>query len=223
MSEKAKYSFKCLEKECETQSCHTREQIRISLGDISRWTAAGQLQHVIDRFVIFPDKDEPGHLAIAAFQKPMKANPEKRACIFYDEESKSCGILYSKPISCRTYPLEYDGSKFYVSDKNCPGVGKGEVSKEALKVARDLAEQEYSERIFTRHVLPGFYSVIMNTVAIQNQMAMSKLSEEDRAKLEELMSKAVPEEPTPETPKTENESADSGDSTDQTTSSIDDE
>ncbi|MFW9918704.1 MAG: YkgJ family cysteine cluster protein [Candidatus Thorarchaeota archaeon] len=223
MSEKAKYSFKCLEKECETQACHTREQIRITLGDLSRWTASGQLQHVIDRFVIFPDKEDQNHIAIAAFQKPLKENPEKRACIFYDEETKSCGIMYSKPISCRTYPLEYDGSRFYVSDKNCPGVGKGEISKESLKTARDLAEQEYNERIFTRHVLPGFYSVIMNTVAIQNQMAMSNLSEEDRAKLEELMSKAVPEQPAPEEPQTDPERTDTSDEIQHTTSDIDDE
>lgn len=206
MTEKAKYSFKCLEKECESQACHTRSQIRITLGDLSRWTTAGQLEHTIHGVVIIPDKDESNQLAIAAFQRPLKKDPEKKACIFYNEETKSCGIAYSKPISCRTYPLEYDGSKFYVSDKNCPGVGKGEVSKESLKVAKELAEQDYNERVFTRHVLPGFYSVVMNTVAIQNQMAMSNLSEEDRAKLEELMSKAIPEPPSPESPQTEESS-----------------
>jgi len=171
--------------------------------------------------VIFPDKDEPNHLAIAAFQRPLKENPEKAACIFYNEETKSCGITYSKPISCRTYPLEYDGSKFYVSDKNCPGVGKGEITKESLTDAKNLAQQEYNERMFTRHVLPGFYSIIMNTIAIQNQMAMRNLSDEDRAKLEELMSKAVPEGPSPDSPQTE--SADSSESDATSKSDINDE
>ncbi len=223
MTEKAKYSFKCLGKECETQACHLREQITVTLGDISRWTAGGQLQHIIDKLIVFPDREENNLLAIAVLKKPLKENPEKSACFFYDEETKSCGILYSKPISCRTYPLAYNGSKYFVSDKNCPGVGKGEVTKEALKAAKELAEQEHTERLFTRHVLPGFYSVIMNTVAIQNQMAMSNLSEEDRAKLEELMKKAAPEPPVPETPHTETGQEGSENGTSQPSSNVNDE
>lgn len=204
MSEKAKYSFRCLEQECDTQACHTREQVRVTLGDLARWTISGQLEHIVNRIAVFPDKDDPETLAMVVFPKAMKTDPKKTACIFYDEENKSCGIAYSKPISCRTYPLEYDGEKYYISDKDCKGIGKGEVTKESLKKAKDLAEQDYNERQFTRHVLPGFYSVVMNTVSIQNQVALSSLSEEDRQKLQELVSKAAPKEPAPDMPQTEN-------------------
>jgi Fe-S-cluster containining protein len=203
MSDKAKYSFKCLGQECDSQACHTREQVRVTLGDLARWTISGELEHIIPRIAVFPDKDDPELLAMVTFPKPMKADPKRTACVFYDEDNKSCGIAYSKPISCRTYPLEYDGNKYYISDKDCRGIGQGEVTKESLKEAKDLAEQDYNERVFTRHVLPGLYSVVMNTVSIQNQVALSNLSEEDRKKLEELVTKASPKEPAPDKPQTE--------------------
>ena len=82
-------------------------------------------------------------------KKPFQKDPEKTACIFYHEESNGCQIRYSRPISCRTYPLQFDGNKFKVIDKNCPGVGQGEITKEALQEHIELAEQEFKERIET--------------------------------------------------------------------------
>ncbi|MDF1537863.1 MAG: hypothetical protein P1Q69_03065 [Candidatus Thorarchaeota archaeon] len=200
MAEKSKYNFKCLGQECETQACHTRHQVRVTIGDLSRWTSQNQLNYVLGGVGIFPDAEDDKMLTMAMFPKPLKGDPEKKACIFYNEESKSCNIAYFKPISCRTYPLEYDGSKYYVSDKNCLGVGKGEVTKESLKVAKELAEQDYNERMTTRHVLPAFYNVIMNMIALQNQVAMGALSEEDRQALDKIMSKTKSEDIAPETP-----------------------
>ena len=200
MAEKSKYNFKCLGQECDTQACHMRTQVRVTIGDLSRWTTQNQLNNVLGGVGIFPDSDDSKLLTMAMFPRPLKENPEKRACVFYNEESKSCNIAYFKPISCKTYPLEYDGTKFYVSDKNCPGVGKGEVTKESLKAAKDLAEQDYNERMTTRHVLPAFYNVIMNMITIQNQMAMGELSEDDRQALEKIMAKTRPEDIAPETP-----------------------
>ncbi len=199
MTEKSKYNFKCLGQECETQACHTRSQVRVTIGDLSRWTSQNQLNYVLGGVGIFPDTDDNKMLTMAIFPKPSKSDPEKKGCMFYNEESKSCNIAYFKPISCRTYPLEYDGSKYYVSDKNCPGVGKGEVTKESLKEAKELAEQDYNERMTTRHVLPAFYNVIMNMIALQNQVAMGALSEEDRQALEKIMEKTKPEDIAPET------------------------
>jgi hypothetical protein len=124
------------------------------------------------------------------------------ACTFYSEESKSCEIENYRPISCRTYPLEYNGKKFYVSDRNCPGVGKGEVTKDSLKEAKELAEQDFNERMMTRQVVPALYNIVMNTVMIQNEAAMKDLSPEDKAKLEEIMAKTDSQQVEPDKPKT---------------------
>ncbi len=197
-----KYNFKCLGHECDTQACHMRKEVGVTIGDITRWTSKGQLVNTVGRIWVTVDKNEPQSFAMTMFPKKLKSDPEKVACSFYDEESKTCEIDSFKPISCRTYPLQYDGKKFYVSDKNCPGVGKGEITKEALQTAKSLAEQDYNERMMTRHVLPGLYNVIMNTLMIQNEAAMKDLSKEDKSKLEEIMSKTDPKDIKPEEPKT---------------------
>ena len=62
--------------------------------------------------------------------------------------------------------------------------------------------QDYNERMMTRHVLPGLYNVVMNTMMIQNEAAMKDLSKEDKSKLEEIMSKTDPKDIKPEEPKT---------------------
>jgi len=224
MAEKSKYSFKCLGQECETQACHTRDQVRVTIGDLSRWTTNNQLNYVLGGIGIFPDITDSKKLTMATFPKPLKDNPENRACVFYNEESKSCNIAYFKPISCKTYPLKYDGTKFYVSDKNCPGVGEGEVTKESLKTAKDLAEQDYNERMTTLHVLPAFYNVIMNMITLQNQVAMGGLSEEDKEALEKIMAKTKPEDVAPETSDMKtNETPSDGTSQDADGSKVNDE
>jgi Fe-S-cluster containining protein len=180
--------------------------VRVTIGDISRWTAKNQLTTTIGRIWITTDKDDPQSLAMTLFPKKLKSDPEKHACTFYNEDSKMCEIDTFKPISCQTYPLEYDGKKFYVSDKNCPGVGKGEITKEALQAAKLLAEQDFNERMLTRYVLPGLYNVIFNTIMLQQEAAMKDLTDEDKAKLSEIMAKTEPKEPAPEKPKTDESS-----------------
>ncbi len=128
-------------------------------------------------------------ITLATLRKPLSENSEQTACIFYDEEANACRIRFSRPISCRTFPLEHNGEKFYVANKDCCGIGKGEVTKEALKEAKELAEKEYEERVRTATALPAVYSVIMGQMLRQSAEAMKDLSEEDRKRLDEIMSK----------------------------------
>jgi len=204
-----KYNFKCLGQDCDTQACHTRTQVRVTFGDVARWTTQGQIASVAGRILLTMDVEDPTMYALVLLPKHMKSDPEKLACSFYDEENKLCKINSFKPISCQTYPLEYDGKKFYVSDKDCPGVGKGEKTKEALQEAKTLAERDYNERMYTRHLLPGIYTIIVNNVMIQTEAAKRELSEEDRAKLEEIQTK-MEEGVKPEEPKTGGSEASEG-------------
>lgn len=135
-----------------------------------------------------PQSDEEW-FALETHRKSLKDGEDKTACVFYNEEANGCEIRYSRPISCRTYPLEYDGEKFYTVTKDCPGIGKGEVSKETLKEARDLAEQEFNERKETDSALPALYSVFMTQMVRQSAEAMSKMSEDDRKRMEEILSR----------------------------------
>jgi len=207
MTEKSKYSFKCLEQKCNTIACHVRPQIDVTLGDLGRWATQGYLMNVLPGVTLNIPKSEHELMTLQMSRKPLKKDPEQTACIFFNEEANGCEIRYSRPLSCKSFPLEYNGEKFYLSNKNCPGVGQGEVSKEALQEARNDAEKMFKERGETYTALPAIYSIIMTQMIRQSTEAMQSLSEEDRKKMDEIMSRA----PKSEEEKDSEESASSTD------------
>jgi Fe-S-cluster containining protein len=188
MSEKSKYNFKCLEQKCTTKSCHIRPQVTVTLGDLGRWTTQGYLMNILPGVSLKIPTNEDHGIVLEMARKPLGEESEITSCIFYNEKANGCEIRYSRPISCRTYPLEYNGEKYYLSSKDCPGVGQGEVSKETLQEARNLAEQEYKERVETDSVLPAIYSIIMSELIRQSAEAMKKRSEEEKTEMEDSVS-----------------------------------
>jgi Fe-S-cluster containining protein len=195
MSEKSKYNVKCLEQKCTTKACHVRPQVTVTLGDLGRWTAQGYLMNILPGVSLKMPKSEDDRIFLEMARKPLEEDPEKTSCIFYNEKANGCEIRYSRPLSCRTYPLEYNGEKFYLSSKDCPGVGQGEVSKEALQEARNLAEQEYRERTETDASLPAIYSIIMTELIRQTAEAMKKKSEEEKKSIDDNESEGSDESP----------------------------
>ncbi|MFW9888949.1 MAG: YkgJ family cysteine cluster protein [Candidatus Thorarchaeota archaeon] len=184
-----KYRFKCMEQKCTTRDCHIRPHVNVTFGDLSRWTVQGYIVNVISGLAIIPPEKETDSMTIETKRKPLKDESERTACIFFDEDANGCIIRYARPISCRTFPLEYNGTKYYLSSKNCPGVGQGEVTKNALKEAKELAEQDYKERMDTITTLPAAYSLVMEPMIRQSAEAMERMSEDDRRKMEELLSR----------------------------------
>jgi Fe-S-cluster containining protein len=197
MTEKAKFNFKCLEQKCDTKACHIRPSINVTHGDIARWTKMGYLMNILPGFNLKLPKSEDDLICIEMLRKPLDSDPETTACVFYNEEANACEIRYARPISCRTYPLEYTGEKYILSSKDCPGVGQGEVSKEALQEARNLAELEFNERIETISSLPVVYTIIMNQMLRQSAEAMQNLSEEDRKKMDDILGQSPKDEDKP--------------------------
>ena len=206
--EKSKYNFKCLEQKCTTIACHIRPKIDVTLGDLTRWTTQGYLMNILPGVTLHLPESEKDLLRLEMLRKPLKKDPEQTACVFFNEEANGSEIRYSRPLSCQAYPLEYNGEKFYVTTKDCPGVGKGEVTKEAVKEVRDLAEQAYKERGETYTALPAVYSIIMTQMIRQSTEAMQNLSEEDRKKMDEIMSKRAESEEAPSAPTEEPEPTD---------------
>jgi Fe-S-cluster containining protein len=189
MAEKQKYSFNCLEQNCDNSACHLRPHVNVTIGDLGRWATHEHLNLILPGLMLKLPKGEGELLALETMRKPLSKDSEKDACIFFHEESKGCTIRYARPISCRTYPLEYNGEKYYLSSKDCPGIGKGEISKGALQEARTLAEEEYNERMQTFTSLPALYTMIVSQMLQQSASAMEDLSEEDRKRLDEILSK----------------------------------
>ena len=114
-------------------------------------------------------------------------------CPLYDKENKNCLVYDNRPLSCRTYPLEYDGKNFTVVDVDCPGIGQEGMSKDDLKEMRDTAKTMYFELTRMRIAIPVLRQIISQKVMMdlmrQNLEAMSKLSDEDRQKLDEILRK----------------------------------
>ncbi len=194
MAEKSKYNFKCLEQQCTTMACHIRPTINVTLGDLTRWSTQGYLMNILSGVSLKMPESEKDLIYLELMRKPLKKDPEQTACIFFNEEANGCEIRYSRPLSCRAYPLEYNGEKYYLSSKDCPGVGQGEVSKEALQEARNLADQVFKERGETYTALPAVYSIIMTQMIRQSTEAMQNLSEEDKKKMDKIMSKPSDED-----------------------------
>ncbi|MFX1382612.1 MAG: YkgJ family cysteine cluster protein, partial [Promethearchaeota archaeon] len=117
-------------------------------------------------------------------------------CPLYNKEQKKCLIYDNRPLSCRTYPLEFNGTNFIIVDENCPGIGEEGMTKEELKEMREIAKIMFLELTRMRISLPILSQIISNNFMkslIKQQMeAMSKMSDEDRAKLDEILHKGQP-------------------------------
>lgn len=196
MSEKSKYNFKCLEQKCETKACHIRPQVLVTIGDLTRWMSHDYIMRILPGITIHMPVSEQDSFYLETLRKPLESDPESTACIFYNEQANSCEIRYDRPISCQTYPLVFNGEKYVLSTKDCPGVGEGEVTKEALQEAQRMALQEFNERRESTAALPAIYSVMMTQMMKQSTEAMQNLSEEDRKKMDEIISKSKEEEGT---------------------------
>jgi Fe-S-cluster containining protein len=190
LTEKSKYTFKCLEQKCDTKACHIRPNVLVTIGDLARWMTQGYVMKILPGITMHTPVSEEDIFYFETLRKPLESDPDTTACIFYNEQANACEIRYGRPISCQTFPLAFNGEKYILSSKDCPGVGKGEVSKDVLREARDLAEKEFNERNETTAALPVLYSVIMNQMLRQSAEAMQDLSEEDRKKMDEILGKS---------------------------------
>jgi Fe-S-cluster containining protein len=126
----------------------------------------------------------------------LRKNPGETLCTMFNKETKNCNIYFSKPISCSTYPLGYNGNSYYVMSKECEGLGKGQMTKEALKEMRNQALLDFNCRTRTTSTLPMLQMIIMQFFQKQSEEAMKSLSEEEKKQLEEILrKKETPPEP----------------------------
>ena len=133
----------------------------------------------------------------AFMQEDKKVDVEEEkdlSCPMFDKEKKECLVYENRPLSCRTYPLEFDGEKYQIVDTECPGIDEGDMTKEARKAMRELAKQ-MNVQITQMRVSMPILSQAMQPFIIQEMMeaqkqymeAMEKMSPEDREKMEKQM------------------------------------
>jgi Fe-S-cluster containining protein len=192
-----KFKFECTRcGEC----CQNREPIPVTFDDLSRWTTEGSLMSIILPHLelrSISEQDEISKIAIVPFIKMKDTNDDGLGtCPFYDDENKMCNIYFSMPINCKTFPLSYNGEKYYISDPSCPGIGKGTMTKEKLEEMRDNAVKDFTQRSETALAMIPLQGMFIRYFMKQSQEQVERLSDDEKAKLDELIQKSQSENAT---------------------------
>jgi Fe-S-cluster containining protein len=177
MNDVPKFIFNCTD----CRKCCERD-ISIYLEDMNDWMEHGLLYKVLPHLSI------EGEYVSLYIQLDKQTLDGKSICVLYDTEKQECTLLDNKPISCRSYPLGYNGKHFIVVDKDCPGLGNGEMTAEKLAAMRETARAEFSSKQETLKLLPMLHAIFIKKFTIESQKAMDELSTEQREELEKILS-----------------------------------
>ncbi|MFO8020166.1 MAG: YkgJ family cysteine cluster protein [Promethearchaeia archaeon] len=208
---KSKFQFKCTR--CDS-CCLERGPIPLTMWDLEMWARNDVIANFMSYIDVYQKPDGGFDLIIkptvdSEKQEKDEAQPQPpfgenvpiedlldKKCPLYNEEKEKCLVYENRPLSCRTYPLEYDGKNFSVVDLECPGIGEEGMTKEELIQMRDNAQLMYKELTRIRIGLPVLYQIISNNfmqeLMKQQMQAMEAMSDEDKQKLEEIMKKSQP-------------------------------
>jgi len=207
---KTKFTFKCTR--CDA-CCLSRGPIPITFWDLEMWAKNGVVANFMPYLDIYqkpdgsvdlilkplpPPKEEEG---ATPQPDPFTANPIEKLldvkCSLYNKEDKKCLIYDNRPLSCRTYPLEFDGKNFIVVDADCPGIGEEGMTREDLIEMRETAKTMHYELTRMRIALPVLNQIVssnfMQMLMRQQMDAMSKMSDDDKSKLDEIFKKQEPD------------------------------
>ncbi len=152
------------------------------------------------------EKDGKVDLELAEEESEEETEPDidEIRCPLFNLEKRECLVYNYRPLSCRTYPLEYDGEGFNIVDEeNCEGIGQEPMTKEELKEMRDNAKLAYNQMATMKISIPVLFNVIGKDPLIkqqiqqelilemmqQQQKAMESMDPEDRKKLDEILQK----------------------------------
>jgi len=151
---KAKFTFKCTK--C-NKCCLARGPIPITFWDVEQWARNNMIANFLPYLEVFNKPDGGFDLILKPIPSPKEEGEKddkpqdpfatipiedllEKKCPMFNKEKGECLIYENRPLSCRTYPLEFDGEKFSVVDVDCPGIGEGSMTKEELKEMRETAK-----------------------------------------------------------------------------------
>jgi len=186
-----KFKFECTR--CGA-CCQDRERIPVTFTDLARWTKQGSFMSIILPHLelgSISEEDDIAKIALVPYIK-MKDEDEngKGTCPFFDSENKMCNIYFTLPINCKTFPLSYNGEKFYISDSTCPGIGQGKMTTDNLKIMRQNAMLDFNQRADTTIAMIPLQGMFIRHFMKQSEESMKGLTPEDQAKLDDLIKKS---------------------------------
>jgi Fe-S-cluster containining protein len=202
---KKKFRFKCTRVDT---CCLHMGPIPLTLWDLEMWARNNVVANFLPYIDIYQKPDGILELILKPFppqkddedksipQDPLKDTPVSELldskCPLYNKEEKKCLVYENRPLRCRNYPLEFDGQHFSV-DVDCPGVGQEGMTKDELSNMREMAKTEFYELTRMRIALPVLNQIVssnfMKMLMKQQMEAMSKMSDEDKEKLDDIFKK----------------------------------
>jgi Fe-S-cluster containining protein len=175
-------------------SCVDRNFVEVTLADLRTWAEDQSLT------AIFP------YLRLMAVGRPyldivmasdegaeafLKGDHEHAGCPMYDADNELCNIYHSLPLYCRSFPLAWNGSGYFLKDRECQGIGNGTMTKERLEAHRKAARDELEARRECGILLPTLQGVFTRFFVEASTKTLEAMSEDDRRELEELLAKQL--------------------------------
>jgi Fe-S-cluster containining protein len=183
-----KYVFEC--QKC-GQCCEKKNSVAISMADLERWNKDMTLPSLFPFLTIELKNDDWAQISL---KKPdSKEDKIEKGCPLYDAENKICNIYFSMPLYCKSFPLGYDGERYFLKDKNCPGIGKGKMSEEELKEVRKTAKEDFEARVSTTLLLPVMNSLAVKFLMEQSKKQIENLTDEQKDRLKDIFGEDVVE------------------------------
>jgi len=176
MNDKPKFVFEC--QKC--GKCCERD-VTVYLDDINDWVEHGLMYKVLPHLSIVGDF---GSVAIQ-LDKPTK--DDRSVCALYDPEKSECTLGDNRPLSCRSFPLGYNGNTSIIVDLDCAGLGQGSMSADNLTLMRDTARAGYESKQQTQHILPMLENLFIRKMTLESQKAMEELTPDQREELENIL------------------------------------
>ncbi len=212
--QKKRFTFKCTR---DDKCCLERGPIPITFWDLELWARNGVLANFMPYLEVYNKPDGGFDLILKPLSPPPAEGEDKtkkdpfttvpieqlleEKCPLYNKEQKKCLVYDNRPLSCRTYPLEFDGKNYKVVDLECPGIGEEGMTKEELKEMREFAKTMNYELTRIRIALPVLSQIIsrnlMTELMRQQMAAMEQMSPEDKAKLDEIFQKGQKDQEEP--------------------------
>ncbi len=176
--------------------CEKWTEIPVYIEDFQNWIADGTIHHVLPFLQL--QEIPPSYVRLILKKAEIEDDPNPSGCPLYDYTNKICNVYSSMPLYCSSYPLAYNGEKFYLVDNDSPGLGNGSMTSETLEMARERARNHFTAVSNTSAILPLLYTMVLANIMKKSQEAMESLSEEDQQQLEELLSKSKDDKDTEE-------------------------
>ena len=161
------------------QYCSKVKNVPVYFQDIIRWRKSGVLNGLAQNIGMDMSGGFP--------QLVLETKEGETGCPMYDSENKLCQIHHDMPLNCQAYPLNYNGSKYFVMDKACEGLGQGSMDAKQLKTQRDAALNDYEAKTESNAVVPFLYSVIMGELVDQSRKSMEHMTEEQKAQIQDIV------------------------------------